>query len=336
MTSKTVLVTGAAGFLGRHLIAELSKSSAAVRALVRPGGSKLPPELAAGVEEVEVDLGQPESLKKYFEGVELVFHLAGCYLPGKSDSLTEKLRQSNVETIRNVVSASLGAGVRRLVHLSSAAAGEESGAELVTEATGFPVSSYGLSKKESEEIFEDVSVDRMAWTIVRPTVIFGEHRESPITRIESAIRAGRFIVFGNGANFVNFIYAGDVVSALLQATQVDATYGKIYILADEPIRFSELVETIRKAAGFSDAILRMPAFAGLFVGAACDVVSRWTGRKMPLSKASVRFMTRSMIYSNAKWRSETGIKPAFGIREGVERTIRWFMENRAGRRIVPS
>src|SRR3989338_850721 len=322
MRSNQVLVTGAAGFVGRHLIGTLLERGASVRALVRPGGSRLARNIAGEVEEVEADLGQPESLKKYFEGVDSVFHLAGCYLPGKSDSLTEELRQSNVETTRGVVSASLRAGVRRLIHLSSIAAGEKSGAELVTEATGFPVSSYGFSKKEGEKIFEDVSVDRMAWTIFRPTVIFGEHQEGPITRIKSAIRAGRFIVFGDGANFVNFIYAGDVVSALLQSTQIDATCGKTYILADEPIRFSELIEAIQKAAGFSGAIFRMPAFAGHLAGAACDGMSSWTGRKRPLSKASVRFMTQSVIYSNAKWKSETGIKPVFGIHEGLERTIR--------------
>ena len=336
MSGRKVVVTGAAGFLGCHLIAELIERDAEIRALVRPGGSRLPPEIADAVEEVEVDLCRSESLKKHFEGVELVFHLAGRYLPGKSDSLLEELRPSNVETTRNVVAASLEAGVSRFIHLSSCAAGEESGRELVTEDTGFPVTSYGISKKEGEKIFRDIPIDRMAWTIFRPTVIFGEHRENPITRMASAIRSGRFIVFGNGENFVNFIYAGDVVSALLQSAEADVTHGKIYQLADEPIHFSELIEIIRTSAGFPGVIRRLPSFVGHFAGAACDVVSLLTGWKMPLSKLSVRFMTRSMIYSNAKLKSEAGIEPRSGVREGVERTIRWFMRDRIDRRSVPN
>lgn len=321
MSAKKVLVTGAAGFLGRHLIDSLRKDGVFVRALIRPGGKRLPPEDEGYVEVVEADLCDPCSINGAFAGIDTVFHLAGLYRPGCSDALIAELRRVNVETTSNVVTASLSAGVRRFIHLSSAAACEDSGEELITEDTGKPITSYGVSKKESEEVLRGVPLGRMAWTIFRPTVVFGENAESPITRMAAAMQGGRFVVFGNGLNHVNFIYVGDVVSALRHAVDISATHGRTYILADEPLKFIELIEIIQRAAGLPGTPKKVPAWIGYVAGAGCDAVAGLTGLKMPLSIRAVRFMTRNVIFSSEKLKTDTGIQPVFGVRESVERTI---------------
>ena len=240
MSARKVLVTGAAGFLGRHLLGALCACDSNVLALVRPGKKGLEAHISPGMELFEGDLNDPRSLDGRLRQVDTVYHLAAKYLPGNSESTLRELRLCNVDTTRNLLDACLKQGVRRFIHVSSAAACERSGREHVDEDSGQPVSAYGITKRESEELLRSAPEGSIAWTVLRPTVIFGEHGEGPIVQLARAIQSGRFRLIGSGKNHVNFIYAGDVASAMLQMAELPIAHGKTYLLADEPARFREV------------------------------------------------------------------------------------------------
>lgn len=321
MSREKVLITGAAGFLARHLIEMLLESGRGVRAVIRPGGTMLAGALAGKVECVEADLTQSGVLDGLLSDVAVVYHLAGKYLPGDSSETLEELRRANVLTTRNLLESSIRAGVPRFIYVSSAAVCGRSREEVIREDNGAPDGAYGLSKWEAEELVRAVEPSRMNWTILRPTVVFGDNPAGLVMRLASAIRSGRFFLFGRGRNFVNLVHARDVAAMAGAVESVRVTSGKTYLLADQPVQFVELVEWIRQIVAPDKVVRRVPAVAGWVGAFACEFIGRLSGRKMPLSLQAVRFMTRSTVFSGERLRLETGIEPGMGVREGVRKLL---------------
>ena len=326
MSGARVLVTGARGFLGRHLVGELIKRDASVVVVVRPGGLQLPSEWASRVEVREWDLKDGRRPQGVFQGVGTVVHLVAKYLPGSSGRTLEELRGWNVKPLAGVISACLESGVRRLMHLSSVAACEFSSGNVVTEDGGEPVTAYGRSKRESEELLHAIPTTRLAWTIFRPTALYGEHGLGTMAEIVRALEKRRFAIFGDGNNAVNFSYAGNIAAAMLKCEGMPVTHGRTYILSDGGIPLVELDRTLREILGFSGRSLRLPVWAGYAAGLFLDAVSLLTRKRMPLSLARVRAATVDRVYSADRLRVEVGFKPPFGFREALERTIRWYRE----------
>src|SRR5215207_5245192 len=115
LAGKTVLVTGATGFLGGVTARRLAQDGARVRALARsPERAKYLRD-CENIELVYGDITQPETLQPIMDGVDTVFHTAVDY------GSMERQRAVNVEGTRNLANAAADAGVRRLVHVSSIA-----------------------------------------------------------------------------------------------------------------------------------------------------------------------------------------------------------------------
>jgi nucleoside-diphosphate-sugar epimerase len=322
MRSGGVLVTGAAGFLGRHLVDELLRCGADVVGVVRPGGSAPPDEWASRVELMERDLADGGLRQEDLEGVGTVYHLAARYLPGNSEAVLDELREANVKPAARLIDACLQAGVWRLVHLSSVAACDSSNAD-----TGAaPVTAYGRSKREAEEILGVVPPSKLAWTILRPTAIFGEHGRGTMSEIARAVQRKRFAVFGDGTQPVNFSYAGNVAAAILHCESLPVTYGKTYVIADGSVPLAELDRMIRHILGLGGVSPHLPAWAAFGVGVLLDAVSMVTGRRMPLSVARVRAAMSRLDYSDTRFREETGFKPPTPMLEALEKSIAWYRE----------
>jgi nucleoside-diphosphate-sugar epimerase len=324
---KRILVTGAAGFLGRHLVCRLIDEGAEVRAVLRPGGSRLPAEWASCVKGVDWDLREPRPPQGIFDGIDVAFHLAARYAPGYSDSVLSELREQNVLPVANLIDACLRAGVPRLVHLSSIAACESSSSPVITERNGMPSSSYGRAKLEGEDLVRSARRDGFAWTILRPTAMYGEHGRGTVAEISRAILAGRFAIFGDGSNPVNFSYVGNVADALLHCAKSSAASAKTYIVADDNVTLREFDARLRRQLALTGNSPRLPVWLGYGLGALMDGVSNLTGRKMPLSVARVRAATANRIYSGSSLRIETGFQPGVSLDEALSRTVQWYRQS---------
>jgi len=147
-----VVVSGATGFIGSHLLPALLREGHGVKALIEPGVDAV---RWKGVDSFSADIVSGDGVSRGLPGAEAVVHLAA-----RNHVLTETARDPlaayrrvNVEGTRNVVRAASLAGARLFVHLSSVKAmGEESESLLDEESPCVPKTPYGISKLESEEV----------------------------------------------------------------------------------------------------------------------------------------------------------------------------------------
>ena len=151
LSGKAILVTGATGFIGQHLVSALLEQGASVIALSR----RPPSEGVQKYKTVVGDLTRPVTLGGICHGMDIVFHLGGYahavdQLDGKSEEINW---QVTVEGTRALVEQSIKAGVGRFLFFSSVKAMGEGGEDCIDEATeGQAVTSYGKAKREAEKL----------------------------------------------------------------------------------------------------------------------------------------------------------------------------------------
>ncbi len=258
--------------------------------------------------------------------VDTVFHLAAHSSIEESDAERSLMEQINVHGTQRLAAACKESGVRHFIYVSSIAACEAGPVLPIDEANGLPVSSYGKSKKSAEDLLLSMSGNGFAITVLRPTALFGENHLGSIYELVKAINQGRFAIFGNGKNHTNFYYIRDFIDVLVAVKNDARTHGEVLIAADKPCQLNELVSCIVNALGTKRPILRIPYFLGYLLATACDMATKLSGKTLPLSQRLFRAMTRDMAYSNQKLSQTLGISPAYGVAEGIDRTVRWYRE----------
>jgi nucleoside-diphosphate-sugar epimerase len=224
----TVLVTGASGFLGCHLVDRLLLREYAVRTLSRSHGDGLPPH----VEHIQGDIRDVTLLEAAMAGVEKVYH-AAAMVPGSGSDT--RMWDTNVTGTRNVAQACLRAGVRRLVLVSSVAVYKAPLPDLVSESA--PVGGgliYGRSKAMAETVATDICRGRLELVIARPCQIYGTMDRTGFTKkMLRLVKAPLLPVAGPRGRSFSLIHVSDVVDGLCAAGERKDIDGAIINLASQ-------------------------------------------------------------------------------------------------------
>ena len=224
----TILVTGASGFLGRHLVDRILLREYAFRTLSRSHSDGLPPH----VEHVQGDIRDMTLLETAMAGVETVYHAAAMVPESGGDV---GMWDTNVTGTRNIAQACLRAGVRRLVLVSSVAVYKTPLPDLVSESA--PVGGgtvYGGSKAMAEIVATEICRGRLEFVIARPCQIFGTRDRTGFTKkLLRLLKSPLLPVAGLWGRSFSLVHVSDVADGLCAAGERDDIDGAIINLASE-------------------------------------------------------------------------------------------------------
>ena len=330
----TVVVTGAAGWLGQNLIRSLTDRGR-VRCLVnRPDEAAIVELAARNIETVVGDVRDPAASDRLFDGVgadTTVFHTAAVIHPAKH---VRELYDVNVGGTQLVLDRARRAGVARFVHVSSNSpfGSNETRLDRFDELSAYdPYMAYGRSKMEAEGIVRRAHErGGLATVIVRPPWFYGPFQPERQSRWFAAVRRGRFPILGDGTQRRSMVYAGNLVHGLLRAEAADAALGRAWWIADpEPYELREILETVRgalEAEGLtlSGTLRSVPRFVGA-IAEKVDGLLQSRGRY--LQAAHVLGELKDTIACDiSAAQKEIAYDPHVGLFDGMRASIRWCLE----------
>ena len=325
----TVLVTGATGFTGGHLAATLARQGATVRALVRPksrGRFDRSPLPAAGVHAVQGDLGDPASIARAAEGVDVVYHIAATYREaGQPDSA---YRAINVDGTRNMLEAARAGGARRLVHCSTGGVHGHIAHPPADEDAPFnPGDVYQETKLEAEQLARQFGLDAGFDVVVaRPIGIYGPG-DTRFLRMFRGLNRGNFPMLGSGQAFYHLTYIDDLVEGFRLCGTVPAAAGRTYILAGPRYTTLEaLVALVARELGVKPPRIHWPVWPFWTAGLLCEMICVPLRVEPPLYRRRVDFYTKSRAFDTKRARTELGFAPKVDLEEGIHRTADWYRE----------
>lgn len=315
-----VLVTGATGFVGSHLVDALLCRGDDVTALIR-SPEKARPLAAVGVTLVQGDLHSTSALERAARDQDVIYHVAGL-VAARSE---QEYLSANRDGTANLLRAAAATGAPRFVLVSSGAAGSPSRHGVPSSAgdASAPVTMYGRSKLAAEEVVRSGS---LPWVVLRPPTIYGPRDRDNLIKVFKLVRTGIAPVFGDGTMELSAIYAPDLADALVAAALTDRVLGHTYYVNHpETLTAAGLVRAIARTMGRSVRVVPVPEWAGRgllhVTGAVAAALRRPT--ILNADKAN-EFFQPAWTGDPAAFVRDTGWMPAHDIITGLRETYDWY------------
>jgi nucleoside-diphosphate-sugar epimerase len=319
-----VLVTGASGFIGQHLVKRLLREGCRVRILVRNTSLDSFP---GTVEVAHGDVRNQADMKAATAGVDIVYHLAAYTEPSGSPENEAACQLVNVEGTQNVLDAAVSGGARRFVFFSSVKVfGEETSACLDESAAQKPTTPYGRSKLEAERAVLDYRERTGLEAIVlRLPLVYGPHNRGNIYQLISAIDRGIFPPPPAVLNRRSLVHVANVVEAAMLVSQNPVPPSSCYIVTDaKSYSTRELYESICRALGKRVPRWHVPLSLLVVLAQSGDIASRLMKRPFPVNSGSLQKLIGSAWYSSEKISRELGYSPTITLEAALPELIAWY------------
>jgi len=326
-----VLVTGANGFLGRHLVAELLHRGYPVRALVRPGGATsaaLPPLPSLPIEVVEFDLAhvaRQAAMAEVIAGCGAIIHAAALAQVNPARSRT--VRAANLGGTEQAISLARTGGVGRFVYVGTANVfGYGTKAQPGNETRPYQGRRYGLDYMDSKRAATDrvlaaVAREQLPAVLVHPTFMLGPGDARPTSgALLLELRAGRLPAYPPGGK--NYVHVRDVAVATVNALTMGRV-GESYILGNENLSYREAFTLMVKIMGVGPPRWPVPSLLATFYGAICDLQALFTGRPAQVNSAMTSVANDDHYFTSQKARHELSL-PQTPITQAVAEAFAWF------------
>ncbi|CAO4165423.1 NAD-dependent epimerase/dehydratase family protein [Methylorubrum populi] len=299
MSGKLIALTGATGFIGRHLLRALSARGYRVRVLLRRPVEV--PEGASGA--VVGDLARPMNMAAALTGVDAVVHSAGL-AHAMSGAPEDDFRSSNTEATRHLAEAAQRAKVGRFVFLSSIRAQSGPSATIPVSETDAPAptDAYGRSKLAAEQALAEIGLD---WVALRPVLVYGAGVKGNMAALLRLARSPYPLPLASLTGRRSLVSLESLTEAVITVLEAPGPLKRPLIVADpDPLTLPEMMSALRAGLGRNTGLLPCPV---PLIGLAC----RAAGREASFDRLAGSLIARPDGLAALGWH------PAQGTREGL-------------------
>jgi nucleoside-diphosphate-sugar epimerase len=313
----TAFVTGGSGFVGRELIAALAPEK--VKALARSARSEASVR-GAGAEPVKGDLDSIAAMQEGMAGCDIVYHCAAHTEEWDTD---EAFHRVNVLGTDNVLAAAKGAGVKRVVLISSEAVLADGkkilNADETTPYPPKPLRGYPATKGECERRVLAANGSGLETVICRPRYIWGRGDTANMLKFAQAIKDGRFAWVDHGRYLTSTCHVANVCEGAILVGRKGKP-GEIYFITDgKPVEFRWLLTEVLKSQGLTLPEKNVPHWLAWAAAGVAEGVWRTFGIKSApfATKISIALMGQEVTLSDAKARRELGYEGKMSVEAGL-------------------
>lgn len=265
------------------------------------------------------DVRDIHSLRKAVMG-DVVVNLAAVHRDDVSDK--NEYFATNVQGAANIAQVCREKNIRKVVFTSSVAVYGFASPGTGEDGDINPFNEYGRTKYLAEEKFRGwQSEGDNSLIIVRPTVIFGEGNRGNVFNLLNQIASGKFLMVGNGLNKKSMAYIGNIVPFLLECVKTEQEYGVFNYVDTPDLDMNALVSNVRQKLDRMQSIVpRIPYWLGMLFGYVADLVTKVSGKRLPISSIRVKKFCSSSQFASNKG-SLNGFEASFTLEEAISRTL---------------
>jgi len=321
-----VLVTGATGFIGQHLVRELASKGYYVKCLMhrRTFSDKKLEKIA---ELVTGDITDATSIKEALKDVDVVFHLAALLGRWQSEYMEHIYYRVNSLGTKLLVKQAMKMGVKLFIYLSTTGVfGNIKRCPVNENHPCNPTFPYEKSKCIAEQAVKSAIDKGFPATIIRPSHVYGPGDVNTLKILKIIKRFRVFPLIDGGRAMFQPIYVEDLVKALVLCMEKrKIAIGKTYIIAgNERITFKDFIQLSAELLGASITYFSVPGWLMSVLALICEKIFPAFNLEPPLTRSRVEFFRRNHCYSVDKIRKELGFQPKTNLRNGLKKTIEWY------------
>lgn len=326
-----VLVTGASGFLGGHIVDECVLAGDTVRVLVRPTSDLGHLRTVPGIEIVTGDLADPAAVQEAADGVDVVYHSAARVAEHGSPG---QFREANVTATRRLLDAARFGGADRFVFVSSPSVVMNGKDQLgIDEREPYPqrhLNLYSSTKAEAEALVLAADSPEFTTCAIRPRAVWGPRDWNGfMPKLLARMLDGRMPDLSGGRPVMTSLcYCTNAAQACLRAARSDRVGGRAYFVTDrETTDVWAFMAQTAELFGARPPARAVPPLVRDAVVEAAELVWRipYLSRRYspPLSRYSAALLTRSTTYDTGAARRDFGYLPEVDRVTGLGRLKRW-------------
>jgi len=327
-----ILITGAAGFVGSHLVDHLLKNENKDRLRLFVEKNKSLDNLSRrDLDIIKGDVRNLDMVNQAMNDVEVVYHLAAEII--KPEKTYRDYEQVNVNGTQNLLNACKNKNIQKFVYFSSIAVFGLPAyvGDIINwdeNKPKMPSESYGKSKLEAEKrILSFHDKYRTPYSIVRPTTVYGPKDHQSLIDLYRAIKGKYFFMIGEGNNKLDYVFVKDLVKGARLAQTSNFPESDYILGSGKPTAFKYIVKSVAKSLNTTVPKYHVPKGLGLLFGYGAEMINKTFNTAMPFSLNRVRVITSNCYYSINKARREIGYDPATKFEDGTKITGEWFLKN---------
>jgi nucleoside-diphosphate-sugar epimerase len=329
MIKMKTLITGGTGFIGSRLALRCIERGDDVNVLAQ---INTPAEefntkflQDQGVTLVKGGVTEVDKVEQAVKDCDIVFHLAAAQ--HEANVPDQHFWQVNVDGTKNVLEASIKAGVKRFVHGSTIGIyGVELEGQIDEDSPKKPDNIYGVTKKAGEELVLSYK-EKIPVSVVRISETYGPG-DRRLLKLFKGIAKKSFFVIGGGQNRHQLIYVDDLIDGMYLASEKEGALGEVFVLAGKEILTTDqMVDTVAKVLNVQKLKFRAPMWPFYVLAVIMEKTLRPLGIQPPLHRRRLDFFKKDLFFSHEKSERLLEFHPKTSFEEGAAATADWYKQN---------